>query len=82
MTYEDAMDELLITAERAHKAADNEDGAPVHDLRDMVADIKCLIDHRATVKEFEYHKRLYEASKTPTNIESDLRDAGRLQDSR
>ena len=72
MTYEDAMDELLIAAEKAHTAADNEDGAPAHELRDMVLDIRCLIDHRATVREFEYHKRLYETSKTPTNIE----DAG------
>lgn len=61
--YQDAMEELNEAIYAAVRAADNEDGAPVNVLREMAADIDCLIDHNCTRKEFADHKALYEGVK-------------------
>ena len=77
MTYDEAMIALneaaykaLRAAIDAHKAADSEDGAPVDDieeikliLRDLSADVDCLIDHNATVKDFRAAQALYKGAK-------------------
>lgn len=61
--YQDAMDDLNEAVYAAVRAAGNEDGAPVHALREMAADVDCLIDFNCTRAEFEAHKRLYEGAK-------------------
>ena len=63
MTYNDAMHELNEAIYAAVRAADNEDGAPVMALREMAADIDCLIDHGCTRRAFEDAKALYEGAK-------------------
>jgi len=61
--YHDAMTDLNYAIYKAIRAADNEDGAPVKALRDLAAEIDCLIDHNCTQKEFEAHKALYKGAK-------------------
>lgn len=61
--YQDAMDDLNEAIYAAVRAADNEDGAPIHALREIAAEIDCLIDFNCTRKEFEDHKALYEGAK-------------------
>lgn len=63
MTYDDAMNELNEAVYRAVRAADNEDGAPVEALRELAAEIDCLVDTRCTRKEFAAQKALYEGAK-------------------
>ena len=63
MTYNDAMHELNEAIYAAVRAADNEDGAPVMALREIAADIDCLIDHGCTRRAFEDMKALYEGAK-------------------
>lgn len=77
MTYHDAMEELAVRCNDAYlgaidafKAADNEDGAPAHDLRDIkhkldaiAKDVESLINYGATVKEFRAQEALYRGAK-------------------
>jgi len=63
MKYEDAMRELNEAVKNAVFAADNEDGAPVHDLRDIAAEIDCLIDNNCTRKQMADAKALYDGAK-------------------
>lgn len=63
MTYDDAMTALNDAVYAAVRAADNEDGAPVAALRELAAEIDCLIDHRCTRAEFRDAKALYEGAK-------------------
>lgn len=42
---------------------DDEDGAPVHALREIAAEIDCLIDHNCTRAELRDAKALYEGAK-------------------
>ena len=63
MTYDEAMVELNDAIYAAVRAADNEDGAPVHDLRIIAADIDSIIDHGCTVAEFKAQQQLYEGAK-------------------
>lgn len=63
MTYEDAIQELLMAAQQATKAADNEDGMPVDALRDIVAEVECIIDHNCTRAEMRNAKALYDGAK-------------------
>ena len=52
-TYAEAMTDLNEAINAAVRAADNEDGAPVEDLRKMAADIDSLIDHGCTRAEID-----------------------------
>lgn len=61
--YMDAMHELNDAVYKAVRAADNEDGAPVAALRELAAEIDCLIDHNCTRKEFNDMKDLYEGAR-------------------
>lgn len=61
--YTEAMHELNEAIYAAVRAADNEDGTPVHALREIAADIDSIIDHGCTRKEFADHKALYEGAK-------------------
>lgn len=61
--YMDAMHELNEAVYKAVRAADNEDGAPVSALRELAAEIDCLIDHGCTRRAFEDMKALYEGAK-------------------
>ena len=62
-TYAEAMDDLNEAIYAAVRAADNEDGAPVEDLRKMAADIDSLIDHGVTVADMRAMRALYEGAK-------------------
>lgn len=61
--YQDAMDDLNEAVYAAVRAAGNEDGAPVGALREIAAEIDCLIDFNCTRKEFADQKALYEGAK-------------------
>ncbi len=63
MNYDDAMENLQNAVYEAVEAADNEDGAPVAALRELAAEIDCLVDTRCTRKEFAAHKALYKGAK-------------------
>lgn len=63
MTYDEAMTALNDAAYAAVRAADNHDGAPVHALREIAAEIDCLIDHNLTRKELADTQALYEGAK-------------------
>lgn len=63
MTYDDAMVELNEAVYKAVRAADNEDGAPVEALKELAAEIDCLIDHNCTRSELHDAKRLYDGAK-------------------
>jgi len=61
--YTEALHELNDAIYKAVRAADNEDGAPVAALKDIAADIDCIIDHGCTRRAFEDAKRLYDGAK-------------------
>lgn len=63
MNYDDAMTALNAAIYDAVRAADNHDGAPVHALREIAAEIDCLIDHNCTRAELRDAKALYEGAK-------------------
>ena len=63
MTYDEAMGALNDAIHDAVRAADNHDGAPVHALREIAAEIDCLIDHNCTRAEFLLAKALNEGAK-------------------
>lgn len=63
MAYSDAMDALANAVYAAVRAADNEDGAPVAALRELVREIVCLIDYGMTRAEVDDARRLYEGAK-------------------
>lgn len=63
MTYDDAMHTLNNAVYAAVRAADNEDGAPVSALRELAAEIDCLIDHGCTRNELADMRALYEGAK-------------------
>ena len=63
MTYDDAMAVLNEAVYSAVRAANIEDGAPVHHLREMAAEIDCLIDHRCTRRELADARALYKGAK-------------------
>lgn len=60
MTYSEAMHALNEAVYAAVRAADNEDGAPVAALRELAAEVDCLIDHGMTCAEMADARRLYE----------------------
>lgn len=62
MTYDEAMHALLIAIYAAVRAADNKDGAPVEALREIEAEIDCLIDHNCTRAELRDAKALYQGA--------------------
>ena len=53
MTYDEAITALNDAAYAAIRAAKNEDGALVEALRQIAADVDCMIDHGCTVAELE-----------------------------
>ena len=61
--YHDAMTELNDAIYKAVRASNNEDGAPVAALKEIAADIDCIIDHGMTRRAFEDAKRLYDGAK-------------------
>lgn len=63
MTYREAMRALNDAVYAAVRAADAEDGAPVQALRDLAAEIDCLIDHGCTRKELADAKALWEGAR-------------------
>lgn len=63
MTYDDAMTNLNDAIYAAVRAANNEDGAPIHALREIAAEIDCLIDHGCTRAELKNAQALYEGAK-------------------
>lgn len=63
LSYTDTMHDLNEAIYAAVRAADNEDGAPVKALRELAAEIDCLIDHRCTRAEMADARRLYEGAK-------------------
>lgn len=63
ITYSEAMDALANAAYAAVRAADNEDGAPVEALRELAAEVDCLIDHGMTRAEMDAARRLDEGAK-------------------
>lgn len=63
MTYDDAMTALNTAIYDAVRAAHNHDGAPVHALRQIAAEIDCLIDHNCTRAELRDARAPYEGAK-------------------
>lgn len=63
MTYDDAMRELNRAAYVAVRAALNHDKAPEHALRELAAEIDCLIDHNCTRAELREAEALYKGAK-------------------
>lgn len=63
MTYLDAMHDLSAAAHKAAKLADSEDGAPYHALRELAAEVDCLMDHNCTRKEMADAKALYQGAR-------------------
>ena len=63
MTYDDAMTALNSAVYDAVRAANNEDGAPAAALREIAAEVDCLIDHNCTRAELRDAKALYEGAK-------------------
>lgn len=63
MTYNDAMTALNTAIYDAVRAADNHDGAPVHALKEIAAEIDCLIDHNCTRAEMRDAEALYKGAK-------------------
>lgn len=63
MTYDEAMTALNTAIYDAVRAADNHDGAPVHHLKEIAAEIDCLIDHNCTRAELRDARALYEGAK-------------------
>lgn len=63
MTYDEAMTALNTAIYDAVRAADNEDGAPVHHLKEIAAEIDCLIDHNCTRAELRDAEALYKGAK-------------------
>ena len=61
--YNEALHELNDAIYRVNRAADTEDGAPVAALKEIAADIDCIIDHGMTRRAFEDAKALYEGAK-------------------
>lgn len=61
--YTEAMHALNEAVYAAVRAADNEDGAPVAALREIAAEIDCLIDHRCTRAEMADMKALWEGAR-------------------
>jgi len=61
--YFEALHELHDAIYKAVRAADNEDGAPVAALKEIAADIDCIIDHGMTRRAIEDAKRLYDGAK-------------------
>jgi len=82
--YQTAMADLNDAIYTAHKAARNEDGAPVQALLNILCDIDSLIDHGLTVAEYKSMRSLYDAEKraglldSPEEAHAKLKDAGRL----
>ena len=64
MTYTEAMRALNNAAYDAVRAALNEDGAPVDDLKKLARDIDYLVNFGVTYAEFCSQKTLYEGAKT------------------
>ena len=63
MTYTDQMHILNAAIYDAIRAALNEDGAPVDALKEIAAEIDCLIDHNCTRAELKAAQQLYEGAK-------------------
>lgn len=63
MTYSEAMRALNEAVYAAVRAANNEDGAPAAALRNLAAEIDCLIDHGMTRAEADDARRLYEGAR-------------------
>ena len=63
MTYDEAMHELNEAVYRAARLADSHDGAPAHSLRELCAEIDCLIDHNCTRAELAAAEALYNGAK-------------------
>ena len=61
--YLEALHELNDAICKTVRAAANEDGAPVAALKEIAADIDCIIDHGMTRRAFEDAKRLYDGAK-------------------
>ena len=57
--YDEAMDRLHEAIRVAVAAADNHDGAPLSELRDIASEINHLIDHNCTRKEMASALALY-----------------------
>ena len=63
MTYDEAMAELNTAVYRAARLADSHDGAPASALREICAEVDCLIDHNCTRAEFNDAHSIYLGSK-------------------
>lgn len=63
MTYDEAMQELSSLAHKATRLAASHDGAPYHELRELTAEIDCLIDHNCTRAEIRDAEALYRGAK-------------------
>jgi hypothetical protein len=63
MTYREAMRALNDAVYDAVRAADSEDGAPVQALRELAAEVDCLIDHNCTRKELADATALWEGAR-------------------
>lgn len=63
MTYREAMRTLNNAVYAAVRAADNEDGAPIEALRELAAEVDCLIDHNCTREELRDAKALWEGAR-------------------
>ena len=63
MTYAEAMAELNEAAYRAARLAGSTDGAPAHALRELAAEVDCLIDHNCTRAEYRDMESLYRGAK-------------------
>lgn len=63
MTYNEAMQELSALAHKATRLAGSHDGAPYHALRELTAEVDCLIDHNCTRAELRDAKALYDGAK-------------------
>ena len=63
MTYPEAMRALNEAVYDAVRAANNEDGAPVAALRELAAEVDCLIDHNCTRAELADAEALWKGAK-------------------
>ena len=62
-TYQETMEDLNEAVYAAVRAAGDEDGAPVHALRELAAEVDSLIDHGVTRAEMKSMRALYDGAK-------------------
>lgn len=70
--YDEAMHELSAAGHKAAKLAQSEEGAPEYELRELAAEIDCLLDHNCSRKDMADAKALYEGARQAGLVPGDV----------